>query len=80
MGVFILRKYLYGFLVLIGSMIITNVMGTIVQDAGNGEMTSGVFNTGIMGLIFSINLLSAILVFCTFYIIEEIRKKQEDTN
>ncbi len=75
MGVFILKKYLYGFLVLIVSMIVTNVMGTIVRDAGNGEMTSGIFNTGIMGLIFSINLLSSIIVFCTFYIIEEIQKK-----
>lgn len=75
MGVFILRKYLYGFLVLIGSMFITNVMLTIVRDAGNAEMTSGIFNTGINGLMFSINLLSAIIVFCTFFIIEEIQKK-----
>lgn len=75
MGVFIIRKYLYGFLVFIGSMIITNVMGTIFRDDGNGEMTSGIFNTGIMGLIISINLLSSIIVFCTFFIIEEIQKK-----
>lgn len=75
MGVFKMRKYLYGFLVFIGSMIITYVMGTIFRDDGNGEMTSGIFNTGIMGLIISINLLSSIIVFCTFFIIEEIQKK-----
>ncbi|WP_394189117.1 hypothetical protein [Paenisporosarcina quisquiliarum] len=70
-----MKKYLYGFLVLIVSMIVTNLMGTIVRDAGNGEMTSGIFNTGIKGLIFSINLLSSIIVFCAFFIIEEIKKK-----
>jgi len=62
--------------VLIGSMIITNVIGnTIGRDGGNGEITSGVFNTGINELITSINLLSAIIVFCTLLIIEEIQKK-----
>ena len=72
-----LRKYLYGFLVLIGSIIFTNVLGnTFGEDGGNAEITSGIFNTGINELVTSINLLSAIIVFCAFFIVDEIRKNK----
>ena len=77
LGVTILKKYVFGFIVLIGCMFISNVVGSeIGRDAGNGEMTSGVFNTGIFELLVSINLLSGIVVFSTFFIIEEIRKNK----
>ena len=62
---------------LIGSLIITNVIGkTFGEDGGNAEITSGIFNTGINELVTSINLLSAIIVFCAFFIVDEIRKNK----
>lgn len=66
---------LYGILVLIRSIIITNVLGnTFGEDGGNAEITSGIFNTGINELVISINLLSAIMFFVPFLLLRKSEK------
>jgi ABC-type bacteriocin/lantibiotic exporter with double-glycine peptidase domain len=65
-----MKKYIYGFVVFVLGMLFSTMVGdNVLVDAGSE------LRTEISKVLLSINLLSAIVVVCTLFIVEEMRKK-----
>lgn len=65
-----MKKYIYGFVVFVLGMLFSTMVGdNVLVDAGSE------LRTEVSKVLLSINLLSAIVVVCTLFIVEEMRKK-----
>ena len=66
----------YGILTfLIGFIIMFFLVGIFAQPGG-GELTSAIFNSGIMAIVSSVLFLCAVIVICTLMIINVIKSKK----
>jgi len=66
----------YGILTfLIGFIIMLFLVGIFAQPGG-GELSSAIFNAGIMAIVSSVLFLCAVIVICTLMIINVIKSKK----
>jgi hypothetical protein len=66
----------YGILTfLVGILAVLFLVG-IFNSSGGGELTSGIFNSGIMGIVAAILFLCSTIVTCTIVLINTIKNKK----
>ncbi len=63
---------MFGILTFIIGFLIMFCVGGIFSQPGGGELTSSVFNSGIMALVCTILFLCSIIVICTLFILKAI--------
>ncbi|MFD1737944.1 hypothetical protein ACFSCX_15515 [Bacillus salitolerans] len=69
-----MKKYIVAFFLLLVGIVGTILFSAALGSSGGGEVSSGIFNSAMSALIFSIIFLSATILFSTLLLIEELRK------
>ena len=70
-------KYIgYGILTFLTGFLIMLFLVGIFGQPGGGELSSSIFNSGIMAIVSSILFLCAVIVICTFMIINAMKYKK----
>ncbi len=71
------NKYLgYGILTFLIGFIITFLLVGIFDQPSGGELTTSIFNSGIMAIVSTILFLCAVIVICTLMLINAIKNKK----
>lgn len=70
-----IKIIMFGILTFFIGFLIMFFIGGIFSQPGGGQLTSSVFNSGIMALICCVLFLCSIIVICTLFIVKAINSK-----